>query len=487
MTEEDDWKQRYLSEARDWESTDKLLRKVATRLAIAAEGYSPVLDDVLSSIQTHIRSGELRELEADLGELTRQIKGLDMGGASASSAPVAAPTSSSTQSEETSRGANAAIASPGEPSSAASTLAAPSSRSTAAGQPTSKVAMAEDTREVLLTLIDEFSVTNPGSGAFETLRETLQSDRGSDWHRVLERLIAEIRGLIQRISSDKQALQQLMQEVGVELGGISQSLGDDYSGLQEGREQALAMHEAMDVGVQDIQSRIASESDIDVLKLGVGQALESIRTGISEFIEKDAERFTTSEARNAALRARIAKMEEETEQLQQKLNRNQEKLMRDTLTGVRSRLAYDESLAQEMSRFRRYAEAFCLVILDIDFFKRVNDNFGHAAGDKALQLVASIIGEQVRETDLLFRVGGEEFVLLLPRTAPDAALPLVETVREAVADSGFHYEDKPVQITLSAGLTMVRADDTDETLFARADDAMYRAKKAGRNQVVSLI
>jgi len=472
MTEEDDWKQRYLNEVKDWESTDKLLRKVATRLAIAAEGYSPNLDDVLASIQKHIRGGELRELEADLSELTRQIKGLDMG-AAASAAP---------RSTEEAAPRDTVAASPSrESSSVAPVPEAPT------GPATSRLAMAEDTREVLLTLIDEFSVTNPGSGAFETLRETLQSDRGSDWHRVLERLISEIRGLIQRISSDKQALQQLMQEVGAELGGISQSLGDDYHGLQEGREQALAMHEVMDVGVQDIQSRIASELDIDVLKEGVSQALEDIRKGISEFIEKDAERFTVSEARNAELRARIAKMEEETEQLQKKLNRNQEKLMRDTLTGVRSRLAYDESLAQEMSRFRRYSEVFCLVILDIDYFKRVNDSFGHAAGDKALQLVASIVGEQVRETDLLFRVGGEEFVLLLPRTAPDAALPLVETVREAVANSGFHYEDKPVQITLSAGLTTILPEDTEETLFARADDAMYRAKKAGRNQVVSLI
>ncbi|MDP5069648.1 MAG: GGDEF domain-containing protein, partial [Congregibacter sp.] len=166
MSEQDDWKQRYLKEARDWEAADKLLRKVATRLAIAAEGYSSALDSVLQRIQTHVRSGDAGELQSALDELSRQIKGLDVA---ASRTP-------------------AASAIPVEPDVT----------------PAPAAVTGSDAREVLLTLIDEFAVTQPGSGAFETLRETLQRDRGSDWHRVLERLIAEIRGLIQRISSDKQ-------------------------------------------------------------------------------------------------------------------------------------------------------------------------------------------------------------------------------------------------------------------------------------------
>lgn len=450
MSEQDDWKQRYLKESQDWESADKLLRRVATRVAIAAEGYSSSLDAVLQRIQEHIRNGDLRDLESELGELSRQIQHLDVNHASSESpSPAAAGT---------------------ETASPSDTAPGPQG----------------DAREVLQTLIDEFAATQPGIGAFVTLRESLLGDRGGDWHRILERLIAEIHGLIQRISSDKQALQQMMQEVGLELGGISQSLVDEYSGLQEGRRQAAAMGDVMHDGVQQIRSHMESESDIEKLKAGVGLHLESIRNGISSFIEKDAERVLLSEARNEELRARILKMEEEAEALQKKLDRNREKLMRDTLTGAHSRLAYDETLAQEVSRYRRYREPFCLVMLDIDFFKRVNDSFGHAAGDKALQLVASIVAERIRETDYLFRVGGEEFVLLLPKTELASAVPLVEAIRAGVGDSGFHYDNQPVPITLSAGLTQFHEDDTTQTLFERADDAMYRAKKGGRDRLVSL-
>ena len=444
MSDQEDWKGRYLKEARDWESKEQLLRKVVTRLAIAAEGVSAPLDAVLGRIQEHVREGEQRALERDLNDLSRQIRKLDMQDPAPATSAV-------------------------EPSP----------------EPAVNTGSAQ-TCELLLTLIDEMSVTQPGVGAFATLREALHSGQDKDWQRVLERVIKEIRGLIQRISSDKHALEQLMREVGAELGGINEVLGEERGELQAGRAQAQEMQDIMHAGVERIESHMELESDIEKLKIGVSQSLEGIRKGIAQFIEKDSARISAAESRNARLRERIEKMEAETEQLQQQLTRNREKLMRDTLTGVRSRLAYDETLAEEFSRYRRYQETFCLCMLDIDFFKRVNDSFGHAAGDKALKLVASMISERVRDTDYLFRVGGEEFVLLLPRTELAVATPLLESVRQAVGNSGSHYESKPVQITLSAGVTAVRANDTAETLYERADDAMYTAKKAGRNQLVTL-
>jgi diguanylate cyclase len=442
----DDWKARYRKEARDWERTDQLLRRLVSRLVIAAEGQSPELDRALEQVQQHTRDGQWSALEQDLDVLVRQIQRMD----------------------------SVTPGVPIEPEEPASAVAS----DTTAGS--------REVREALLAIVDEMSASQPGQGGFETLRESLQAEPRSNWHRQLDRLIAEIRGLIQRISSEKLALEQLMQEVSQELGGITQVLGEEFSGLQQGREQSQKLQTLMRDGVESIQSHIESESDIAALKARVSRSLEGIRSGISEFIKKDDERYSSAENRNAELRERIQKMEEETEQLRSKLSRNRDKLMKDTLTGARSRLAYDEMLAQELSRYQRYREAFCLAVLDLDFFKRVNDDFGHSAGDKALQLVVRMVSERIRETDAIFRVGGEEFALLLPRTALAAAATLLETIRQAVGGSGFHYEGKPVAITLSVGVTAVREDDTAETLFARADDAMYRAKKAGRDRLVTL-
>lgn len=449
MVDTEDWKARYRKEAGEWEVTEDLLRRVLGRLTIAAEGVSDELDGVLASMQRHARDRDDRALEADLKTLTAQLRRLD---GAAPSAPAPAP------------------AQPEELPDA----------------PRSEHSRDGGVREVLLAIVDEVAVVQPGAGAMETLREKLQRGIGGDWNSVLDRVIGEIRSLIQRISSEKQALEQLVQDVSTELGGISEVLVEERDGMESGRSDALALHDIMRDGVTRIQQQIDTQSDIDQLKSSINLSLEGIRLGVAEFVSRDEERFAAAQARSEALQERIGRMEDEAEEMRKNLERNREKLLQDTLTGVRSRLAYDETLARELSRYRRYHSVFSLAVLDIDHFKRVNDDYGHSAGDKALKLVAELMQGRIRESDFIFRTGGEEFVVLLPGTTISGARPVVEELRHAVAESGFHYESRPVAITLSAGLTQVREEDTAETLFDRADDAMYRAKKAGRNQLVTL-
>ncbi len=177
-------------------------------------------------------------------------------------------------------------------------------------------------------------------------------------------------------------------------------------------------------------------------------------------------------------------MEMESSELQQKLSENRQKLMFDTLTGVRSRLSYDEILEQELTRWSRYRETFSFALLDIDHFKAVNDQFGHNAGDKALQTVAKMMSKHIRKTDFLFRIGGEEFVLLLPKTTLQNAQPLVEKIRASVGSSSFHFKQQRVDISLSAGLTAITSEDSAESIYERADKALYEAKNSGRDQLI---
>jgi len=493
----EDWKQRYLSGAREWEATDKRLRRALGRLAIAAEGGSTELDASLARVQEALRKGSDQELDGAIEDVSRLVRRHEL---SSTLTPPPAPAPRSEQlspndfclelvdalelrpdRSESLRGLRESLASlPPEQCLAQFAL-----------QLSSTIAEARsvdgDVQAVLLALVDEVAVVQPGLGSLQTLRDTLQREAGQDWHTVLARIIAEIRSIIERISADKHELEALVQEVSVELGDITGVLRSDQAQLARGRDDAERLHERMDEGVSRIQQHIETESDIEQLKKGVSSSLEGIRRAITDFADGDARRLAEAERRNGELQERVRRMEDESASLQKRLQRKREQLMEDTLTGVRSRLAYDESLAQELRRFRRYEESFCLAVLDIDHFKKINDGYGHSAGDKALRLVAQQINERVRETDLLFRIGGEEFVLLLPGTTIDAAEPLVGEVRDAVGSSGFHFEGRPVPITLSAGLTDARRDDTAETIFARADDAMYRAKKGGRDRLVVLV
>jgi len=150
-------------------------------------------------------------------------------------------------------------------------------------------------------------------------------------------------------------------------------------------------------------------------------------------------------------------------------------LRTDPLTGVANRRAFDESLATYVSRQSRYGEPLSLAILDIDFFKQVNDAHGHVQGDRVLQNLAALLRGAVRDCDLVARFGGEEFVLLMPQTELHAACSLTERIRASV--------QQLLPVTVSVGLAAAADDDTPEHLIARADAALYQAKGAGRNRV----
>ena len=160
-----------------------------------------------------------------------------------------------------------------------------------------------------------------------------------------------------------------------------------------------------------------------------------------------------------------------------------EAAFRDPLTGTENRAALEKGLIQEISRARRHRLPLSLVTLDIDKFKRVNDRYGHVVGDCVLQAVAEQTGTALRESDLFYRYGGEEFVILLPHTDLDGAQQVAERIRERVADHVCCCDRSRLQVSVSLGVAELDGDVSGMVLFDRADRAMYRAKEAGGNGV----
>lgn len=154
----------------------------------------------------------------------------------------------------------------------------------------------------------------------------------------------------------------------------------------------------------------------------------------------------------------------------------------DALTRCFNRMKFNDELHSEIERSRRYGVAMSLILYDYDYFKTINDQFGHPAGDLVLIRTSRLVRQSIRTVDILARWGGEEFMLLLPDTPLAAATDLAGRIKDRIAacDCG------PVeQVTCSFGVTELRADDTMETILQRVDDLLYMAKQQGRNQVIS--
>jgi len=156
----------------------------------------------------------------------------------------------------------------------------------------------------------------------------------------------------------------------------------------------------------------------------------------------------------------------------------------DPLTQAKNRSSFNDTVTREISLAARNAKNLSLIFLDIDNFKAINDAHGHDCGDIALTSVAKWVKESLRDSDVIFRFGGEEFVILLSNTDIHGAELLAERIRNTIERHTLAYGMKAINITASLGVSSLRADDTTETFVKRADNAMYTAKTNGRNQII---
>ena len=170
--------------------------------------------------------------------------------------------------------------------------------------------------------------------------------------------------------------------------------------------------------------------------------------------------------------------------LAERLEQSQAQALVDPLTNVLNRSAYNLKMVQLTHEFKRYNEEWALLMLDIDRFKKFNDDFGHKLGDKVLKSVAGTVSDSIRASDQIFRYGGEEFVVILGRINAKTATQLAEKICRQVEKDYFVDGDKKLQAMISIAGAIITKDDTEMSLFERADKAMYRAKNNGRNQVV---
>ena len=177
---------------------------------------------------------------------------------------------------------------------------------------------------------------------------------------------------------------------------------------------------------------------------------------MDSFKKKEEEREHRLQDRYEDLIGKVEEMEQETRKVKAHMEEERLRARTDPLTGLPNRAAYDEHIEQEYERWSRYRTAFAVVVADLDLFKKVNDSFGHLAGDKVLRLVAKVITKNIRVTDFVARYGGEEFVIILPSTGTAEAELAMDKLRQSLEKSPFNFHGKPVGITMSFGVTEIK-------------------------------
>lgn len=237
--------------------------------------------------------------------------------------------------------------------------------------------------------------------------------------------------------------------------------------------------------VRQLTAEVNSATELKVLQSTVAARLQTVTRQVLDFRAREELRLQEQTGRADRMRLRIAELERETEELHSKLDQEKFGARHDPLTLVANRKSFDERFLDAMARREQHSLPVIVMIWDLDNFKAINDTYGHRAGDRVLKSVAASFVAGVRPEDFVARIGGEEFVILLTGLTLPKAAQIADELRLGVEALRFHFRGTPVRVTASCGVTELRAGDSGNTAFDRADAALYRAKHGGKNLCVS--
>ena len=297
----------------------------------------------------------------------------------------------------------------------------------------------------------------------------------------LERTVGITADVLDRVKKEKQEIEEFLKQLTARLHELDKDIKETSRIRELTHLHGKEMTEGMKTEIQTIEQGISSIDNFEELKTSIQSRVILLRNHVDTFILKEGEKDNEAALVIEKLKNQVKVMEDEAEELKEQIEKERQQTLRDVLTEMPNRLAYDERLNTELANYRRNRDPFVLVVWDIDLFKKVNDNYGHAAGDQVLKLVASILNKNMREVDFIARYGGEEFVSILPSTDLKGAQLITDKLREIIATSKFHFRDESVNVTVSSGFAEVKDNEEGENLFIRADKALYKAKESGRN------
>ncbi|MGM0691294.1 MAG: diguanylate cyclase [Pseudomonadota bacterium] len=455
-TENGDYRERYeqlLGELGRLEDHDQelggLLKITLSRVLFAVDKAYPELADAAARIRDKARKQdehafEVGRLKDEIEDLARRIRELEAS----------------------------------QPDDTPQADAAPASHGTHNGS-------ASHVREVLPLLLDRIAFVEALEGRRARLIATIDDPNDRTLPSILiDRSATLINDMRQAIEKEKGELTRFLEQVTEALADIDQFSQSQSDDLVVQREARLKLDDSLRKQVDDIHAHVESADDLDGLKLAVRERIDRIRQQVQTFQQGEERRQEDVEADNEQLRGRLAQLEDQTRMLEEQLKQSEAKLFRDNLTGLPNRLAFDHRMRLEMARMRRDQSPLTMAIWDLDHFKDINDQLGHQAGDKTLIIVAKTFMNLIRDVDMIARFGGEEFVMLLPAAAGEDALRVVERIREKLARTKLRYRGREIGVTASCGLAEFASGEEMETVFARADDALYQAKEQGRNRCV---
>ncbi len=306
------------------------------------------------------------------------------------------------------------------------------------------------------------------------------TDNNPEW---LDQPVEIIKNHFNSIAYRNSELEEFIKQTFKHLGSTEGYLSNESSIRKLNFQENKEFEDTISSNIQSIEECYETFNDISTIKAAVSQKIDTINNVIKSKREQDTLKLEQSEKSLEEMYSQMKAIKQEADDLRRRAQEIEAESFRDKLTGLYNRKAYDEKVIETIAYQNRYNVPAALLVCDIDFFKKINDNFGHNVGDLALKKIAAYLTQRLRANNFISRYGGEEFTIILPHTDLNGALTAGENIRSYISDLKFSHKKEDVPLTISIGISTFRKDDNSNTVFDRADQALYLAKRSGRDNV----
>lgn len=342
----------------------------------------------------------------------------------------------------------------------------------------------ERLRSMLLSWLGDLEPVTGQHRVLEHWRSRLQAEL--DWPSLLDAL-EDLRALVLvGYGLAGQNFSQYLQELSAELVQMLDALNLSSGAAATLDSAGQTLTNKLHTGIEAISTSLSQEHSLERLQGQVAGQIHQMQQALLGYQEQSSESRTQMVDQNDHLKQKLVASQVQIDELNKALACEREKALTDPLTKLPNRQSYLARSDQEWQRWQRYGGELTLALVDIDYFKNINDRFGHPAGDRVLALVAKLMSQRLRQVDYIARIGGEEFAILLPETGLEGAVALMDKLRESIAGAPVNFKGEPLTLTVSVGVAGFDKGDAVAQVYERADRALYQAKGAGRNQCMSV-
>lgn len=291
---------------------------------------------------------------------------------------------------------------------------------------------------------------------------------------------------IQSVSTDREMTAEFIRDIGRKLVEVEHDLLRTFGLTEDIFTDNDRFGDNLMDELNDLENTVGISFKIEELKEVVTSKLTLIKSAVMKKKENDSSLKANLNEDINSLRAEFEGLKKEALDAKTQAENLEREIFMDPLTGSMNRRAYEKRIKEEFDRYVRYKRIFSILIFDVDHFKKINDTYGHSTGDTVLTEIIKRVNPLIRESDMLARFGGEEFVVIMPETDKNGGTEVADKLRKTVENIEFIHRDEKFHITISVGVTEVRPQDKSPLdLFNRMDTALYEAKGSGRNKTVA--